>query len=133
MRFRIPFTVRSYELDSLGHVNNAVYFSWLEESTFAFLASKGLPFGEFATLGWYPIVAHAEVDYRREINADEEVIVEGWAARYGNTSMELKYRFLRGPTEEVVAEAMRVWVFVETGKGKMPVPESIRAAFGPAP
>lgn len=130
--FRIPFQVRSYELDSLGHVNNAVYFSYLEEATFAFLADHGLPFAGFAELGWYPIVAHAEIDFRQEANSGDEIVVEGWASRYGRTSMELQYRLWRPADNVLIAEGKRVWVFVETGVGKMAVPESIRTAFGEA-
>ena len=130
--FRVPFTVRSYEIDSLGHVNNAVYLSWLEEASFVFLAQHGLPFRAFADLGWYPIVAHAQVDYRREDSPGDQITVEGWPIRYGSTSMRLGYRFLRGPNHELVAEAERVWVFVKTGEGKIAVPEVIRQAFGPA-
>ncbi|MGE3163399.1 MAG: acyl-CoA thioesterase [Planctomycetota bacterium] len=129
---QVPFTVRSYELDSLGHLNNAVYFSWLEDASFVFLADHGLPFRAFAELGWYPIVAHARVDYRREILSGDRIVVRGWPLRYGTTSMRLGYRFEREPDGEVVAEAERVWVFVKTGSGKIPVPEVIRRAFGPA-
>lgn len=133
MSFEVEFQVRSYELDSLGHLNNAVYFSYLEEATFAFLAEHALPFARFKELGWYPIVAHAAVDYRREIVSGDSIVVRGWPHRYGNTSMELGYHFLRqraNGTSEVVAEAKRVWVFVHLERGKIPVPPEIRAAFG---
>ena len=57
----VTFTVRSYELDSLGHVNNAVYFSYLEEATFQVLARHGLTFPGFAGRGWMPILANCLV------------------------------------------------------------------------
>lgn len=129
--FRVPFTVRSYELDSLGHVNNSVYLSWLEEASFVFLGEHGLPFSAFPDLGWYPIVAHARVDYRREIRSGDLITLHGWPIHYGNTSMRIGYRFEREPGGEVVAEAERVWVFVRTGHGKIPVPDVVRRAFGP--
>lgn len=130
--FEIEFRVRSYELDSLGHLNNAVYFSYMEEATFAFLADHDLPFERFAELRWYPIVAHAEVDYRREVVSGDRIIVRGWATHYGNTSMGLGYHFVRRTPdgEVIVAEGNRVWVFVHLDDGKLPVPPEIQAAFG---
>jgi acyl-CoA thioester hydrolase len=129
--FRIPFTVRSYELDSLGHLNNAVYFSWLEEATFAWLGQCGLPFSEFASRGWYPIVVHAQVDFRAEANSGDEIVVEGWADRYGTTSMHLGYRLTRQTDDLLIAEGKRVWVFVDNQAGKILVPPEIREALGP--
>ena len=131
MSFRIPFTVRSYELDSLGHLNNAVYFSWLEEATFAWLGECGLPFSSFAQRGWYPIVVHAEIDFRAEANSGDRILVEGWAESYGTTSMHLGYRLVRELDDHLIAEGRRVWVFVDVETGKIPVPDEIREALGP--
>ncbi len=131
MSFCIPFTVRSYELDSLGHLNNAVYFSWLEEATFAWLGQCGLPFSDFAGRGWYPIVVHAEIDFRAEANSGDCISVEGWAERYGQTSMHLGYRLIRNSDQTLIAEGKRVWVFVDNKTGKIPVPPEIREALGP--
>lgn len=131
MSFRISFRVRSYELDSLGHLNNAVYFSWLEEATFAWLGECGLPFAEFAARGWYPIVVHAELDFRAEANSGDLIEVEGWPDRYGQTSMHLGYRLRRPADDTLIAEGRRVWVFVDRSTGKIPVPMEIREALGP--
>lgn len=131
MSFRQSFTVRSYELDSLGHLNNAVYFSWLEEATFAQLGERGLPFLEFAGRGWFPIVVHAELDFRKEARSGDRIRVEGWPISYGTTSMRLGYRLLREADEVLVASGMRIWVFVDQKAGKIPVPDEIRDALGP--
>ncbi|MFQ5504176.1 MAG: acyl-CoA thioesterase [Planctomycetota bacterium] len=131
MSFRQSFTVRSYELDSLGHLNNAVYFSWLEEATFAHLGEQGLPFREFAGRGWYPIVVHAELDFRKEASSGERIRVEGWPISYGSTSMRLGYRLLREADDVLIAEGQRVWVFVDQKTGKIPVPVEIREVLGP--
>ncbi len=44
--------------------------------------------------------------------------------------MKIGYRLRRTRDDSLVAEAMRVWVFVHREQGKIPVPEEIRAAFG---
>lgn len=130
MAFTYPFTVRSYELDSLGHLNNAVYFSYLEEATFAHLGEKGLPFRGFEALGWYPIVVHARLDFRRELGCGDVVVVKGWPVSYGRTSMRLGYRLERPADGALIAEGERVWAFVDRQAGPIPVPPSVRAALG---
>ncbi len=133
--FSIRFEVRSYELDSLGHLNNAVYFSYMEEASFAFLKQHQLPFARFEKLGWYPIIARAEINYRREIVSGDSISVRGWPIRYGNTSMVIGYQFVRicsetRDREELVSEGERVWVFVDLKGNKIAVPSIIRTAFG---
>jgi acyl-CoA thioester hydrolase len=130
--FRQRFQVRSYELDSLGHLNNAIYFSYLEEATWRAMAEKGLPFSRFAELGWWPIVVHASLDFRKELLPCDVVEVIGWPERYGETSITLAYRLERPSDGALIAEGRRVWVVTRTGEGKIPVPDEIRSALGPA-
>ena len=128
--FRQIFTVRSYELDSLGHMNNAVYFSWLEEATFAALAERGLPFCDLRDHGWLPILVHAAIDFRREAKACDRIAVVGWPAAYGITSLTVGYRLERIRDGARIAEGQRVWVVVDTQGKKIPVPQELRDAFG---
>ena len=41
--FTVKFNVRSYECDSYGHVNNAVYLNYLEFARMSALLEKGSP------------------------------------------------------------------------------------------
>ena len=132
MPFRHTFRVRSYELDSLGHTNNAVYFSWLEEATFVGLAEHGLTLQRFDELGWIPVLVRAAIDFRAETHSGDEIEVLTWPERYGTTSLTLGYRLERTKDRALVAEGQRVWVCVDGERNKLPVPEELRAAFGPA-
>lgn len=128
----VEFAVRSYELDSLGHLNNAVYFSWLEEATFSALGERGLPFRDFAGHGWIPVVVHAQIDFQAELRSGDRVLVHGWVRRYGTTSLTLAYRLTRRGDDVVAATGERVWVIVDDARQKLPVPELLRRALGPA-
>ena len=132
-RFAKEFQVRSYELDSLGHLNNAVYFSYLEEATWQALADHGLPFRRFAELGWWPIVVHASLDFHVELLPGDVVEVHGWPERYGTTSITLGYEIRRPSDGAKIASGRRVWVITRTGEGKIPVPAELRSALGEAP
>jgi acyl-CoA thioester hydrolase len=57
------WAVRSYELDSNGHVNNAVYLSWAEETTIrhAEVAGYGKEWARSQGGGW--VIRRSEVTY----------------------------------------------------------------------
>lgn len=126
------FAVRSYELDSLGHLNNAVWFSWLEQATFAALGRAGIPFDAFEELGWIPVVVHAHLDFRAELRAGDEAVVEGRVLAYGRTSIRLGYRITRVRDDVLAATGERVWVMINDAREKIPIPAKLRAALGEA-
>ncbi|MCA8971308.1 MAG: acyl-CoA thioesterase [Planctomycetes bacterium] len=117
--------MRSYELDSLGHLNNAVWFSWLEQATFAALGRKGIPFESFADRGWIPVVVHASLDFRQELRAGDEALVEGRVLGFGRTSVRLGYRITRLRDDSVAATGERVWVILGDAREKIPVPKEL--------
>jgi len=94
-------TVRFRDLDSLGHMNNAVYATFLEQARIAFLAPLG---AEVTNM----ILARLEIDFRAQVSLGEEVEVEVIPSRVGTKSFELSYTMRVGET--VVAEAKSVLV-----------------------
>jgi acyl-CoA thioester hydrolase len=75
MRIRI----RWRDIDQLGHVNNAVYLTYLEELLTALLRPA---------LGDDWVTARAELDFRREITlADVEVTARASIERLGRSSI----------------------------------------------
>lgn len=55
--------VRSYELDSFGHVNNAVYLQYFELARTQWLATAGLAFSDIKTYGILIVIRNAEISY----------------------------------------------------------------------
>ena len=64
------FVTRPNDLDSLGHVNNAIVLEYLEAGRWDWFARNGLRRAGDVT----PVVARAEVDYRQEIFPGELTI-----------------------------------------------------------
>jgi YbgC/YbaW family acyl-CoA thioester hydrolase len=123
--------VRSYELDSFGHANHAVYLNWLEYGRFAALRRAGFPYEDIVARGWGVYVVRIEVDYLREARLGERLLVRTWADGYRRTSMLLAQQIVleADPTVEVArARVTTVWV----GQDRRPlrVPEAIRHALG---
>jgi acyl-CoA thioester hydrolase len=73
--FRIPITVRSYELDSLGHVNQAVYHQYAEVARMSGFTAAGCDWEELRGSGIGPVLLTSTIHYRRELRANESVEV----------------------------------------------------------
>jgi acyl-CoA thioester hydrolase len=117
--------VRYRDGDAFGHVNNAVYLTYLEQARNAFLASLGLvrTIEDIAM-----ILARVEIDYRAQLDVDEEVEVAVRCSRIGTKSFDLEYELRTG--ERVVAEARTVLVgFDYVRNASIPISDAWRAAL----
>lgn len=79
--------VRFRDLDGLGHVNNAVYLTYMESARIAFLASLGAGSDPQGSM----ILARMEVDFRSPVALGESVEVGVRASRLGTKSFDLDY------------------------------------------
>jgi acyl-CoA thioester hydrolase len=123
--------IRWNDLDVYGHVNNAIYLTYLEEVRDEWLGG---------TLGdpdeiWNWVLAHVEIDYRRELAlADDVAVASCRLDRVGNSSLTTLEE-VRTADGELVAEAKAVLVSRDRESGRSrPLTAVERAAFeGPAP
>jgi acyl-CoA thioester hydrolase len=114
--FERTVDVRWRDVDALGHVNHAVFLTYLEEGRDAFFTQ---------VLGSDPVyvVVRIEIDLRAEVRyQDRQVTVRIEVERLGTTSLTTRETVLT-PAQEVAAEARVVAVRWDAGLGK-PVPFS---------
>jgi acyl-CoA thioester hydrolase len=98
---RVP--VRWRDTDALGHVNHAVFLTYLEEGRDTFYAQ---------ITGGDPIyvVVRLEIDLQAEVrHADRQVTVQVEVERVGTTSLTTRER-IRSAAGEVIAEARVITV-----------------------
>jgi YbgC/YbaW family acyl-CoA thioester hydrolase len=123
--------VRSYELDSFGHANHAVFLNYLEAARFEALAGAGFPYDEIRGRGWGIYVVRIEVDYLKEARLGDRLLVRTWAEEYRRTSMVLAQQIVRASDETVeVARARVTAVWVDQDGRPMRVPPDVRLALG---
>jgi len=104
-------SVRWRDVDALGHVNHAVFLTYLEEGRDAFY---------MRLLGGDPsyVVARLEVDFRAEVRyPDRQVLVRIEAERMGTTSLTTRETIVT-PSQEVAAEARVVTVNWDAALGR---------------
>ena len=95
--FVIQERVRFRDVDSFGHVNNAVYSTYLEQARLDALGGLGSV-----------ILARVEIDFRAEVNVGEDVEVRSRCTRIGTKSIELEHEILANG--RLAAEAKSVLV-----------------------
>jgi acyl-CoA thioester hydrolase len=99
-------TVRFRDLDAMGHMNNAVYATLIEQARLAFLTPNGAPVENM-------ILARLEIDFRSPVELGETIEIAVTPARIGTKSFDLEYVLRAG--ERVVAEAKTVLVAYDYG------------------
>ncbi|MGW7299395.1 acyl-CoA thioesterase [Streptomyces sp. NPDC054829] len=73
--FSVPVTVRGYETDVQGHLNQAVYLQYAEHARWSLLHAAGITQSALQAKGVGPVALETTVRYRRELLAGDEVDV----------------------------------------------------------
>ena len=113
---------RFRDLDPMGHVNNAVFLTYIESARVAFLEHLGAAttLEEMAI-----IVARVEIDFRAPVRFGDEVEVTVRATRFGEKSFDLEHE-LR-VDGNLVAEAKTVLVTYDYAqRAAVPIPAEWR-------
>jgi acyl-CoA thioester hydrolase len=119
--FRIRMRWR--DIDGLGHVNNAVVLTYLEEGRDRFLESLGINRSQY-------VVAHCSVDFTREITLDSGSVSFGCElTRIGNSSFGTKETLRDGSGQTAVEAEFALVMWDEEGAGSRPLTAEERTAF----
>lgn len=113
-------TVRSYECDGYGHVNNANYLHYLEVARGEFLRAIGLDYKRLIAAGYGLYVTKVCIEYKSPAFLEDELTVETEAVASRKVSGRMRQVVRRGDT--VLAAADLEWGFVnrEGRPTKMP-------------
>jgi acyl-CoA thioester hydrolase len=108
----IRVRVRHYEMDVLGHVNNAVYLHYIEEA--AIEHARALGFGEdrWRDLGGAWVVRRHEVDYRLPAVAGDELDVTTRIVAVERVQAQRRTTIVRVRDAALLVEALTFWVWV---------------------
>jgi len=117
MSSKTEFRVRTYECDSYGHVNNAIYLHYLEMARYEFLRDIGLDYKGLVEKGYGIYISKIEISYIKPAFTDDTLTIESKPVKKGAVSGVIEQRVMRGG--ELIAEARVCWAFV--GKGGLPV------------
>jgi acyl-CoA thioester hydrolase len=119
-----PVEVRFRDLDALGHVNNAVFLTYLESARIAYWLELT---GRTGLDAVDMILARVEIDYRSQASYRERLDVGVRVAAVGNSSVTMELCVVAREPRRLVAESRNVMVFFDYAENRSrPLPEDLR-------
>jgi acyl-CoA thioester hydrolase len=118
-----PIEVRFRDCDAMGHVNNAVYLTYLEIARFAYwkAADIGRLEGDISY-----IIARVEIDFRASAETGDVIDVALAVRAIGRRSFTMEYE-IRDQTGRLLVTARSVQVAYDyAAKRSVAVPDAIR-------
>jgi acyl-CoA thioester hydrolase len=118
-------TTRWMDNDAYGHVNNVVYYSWIDTAVNHFLLQHtGLDIVASPVIG---IVAETGCRYRSPIAFPDTVTVGLRVARLGRSSVRYELGIFRNEIETAAAEGDFVHVYVDRASMRpVAIPDDVR-------
>jgi acyl-CoA thioester hydrolase len=105
--YSVPVEVRFNDIDGMGHVNNALFLTYLEHCRMRFFTEEA---GSKSERDFPFILAHAAIDYRAPLKIGHSPIVKMWTSRIGGKSWDFDYEIKDKKTAVVYATAKTVQV-----------------------
>lgn len=118
--FKYNFQVRGYELDSFGHVNNAVYLNYLEQARWEIVQKLGI-LELFKANNSFLIVVETYIKYINELNIFENADVETKMIRKG-FFVEFKQNIF-SESKGKIAKATVKCLFVDQERNPIDIPD----------
>jgi acyl-CoA thioester hydrolase len=116
--------IRWGDMDAMMHVNNTVYFRYMEQARISWIdtwAGSGAVAAGLggATADEAPVIATASCQFRRPLKYPGSVEVRLFAGKVGRSSLPTYYEIRRTDDPETVyatGDALFVWISNVTGK-----------------
>lgn len=120
---RTNVQVRFADSDALGHINNASFATYAEMARLEFLSTLGESVQRM-------ILANLVIDFRRQVQVTDDVYVDSWVEKLGNSSMSIAHTiFANG---ERAADITSVVVYFDYASSKaMPLTKEMRDGLQP--
>jgi len=117
----LEFSVRDYECDLQGIVNNANYQHYLEHARHEFLLSKGISFEDLHNKGLDLLITRVEIDYKYPLRSRDKFIVCLNIKRQGNVRILFEQDIFRLPDRKHIVHAVVTGAATRNGRPVSPV------------
>lgn len=123
--FETEFRVRFRDVDAMGHVNNAVYATYLEQARADYFREVlGETLSEVGS-----VLASISIEFRAPVEGDDVVTVALGISELGTSSIPMAYEVRREDgTVAATAETVQV-VYDRETESSRPIPDAWREAI----
>ena len=123
--FEIEMSVRDYECDMQGVVNNSVYLNYLEHARHEYLKTIGIDFKECTDKGIFLTVIRAELDYKHPLTSGDKFIVTLQFQKESKIRFAFYQNVLLLPERKIAIKGKFIGVALNA-KGKPYIPEEFK-------
>ncbi len=120
----LDFTVRDYECDLQGVVNNAVYQNYLEHARHTLLLEVGIDFARLTAEGTFLVVIRAELNYRAPLRSRDTFCITTRIHRPSRLKFCFEQRIEKRPEGDYVLDAVITGTALNA-LGRPEIPEAI--------
>ncbi len=124
--FAISMSVRDYECDIQGIVNNGVYQNYLEHARHEYLKEVGNDFAEYARRGINLIVVRAELDYKSPLQSGDRFTVTVKMVRESRVRFAFLQEIYRNSDNRLALSAKIIGTALNT-RGRPEIPPQLDA------
>jgi acyl-CoA thioester hydrolase len=127
--FEQVLPIRWGDMDAFQHVNNVVYFRYMEQVRIAWFEALRIPVPD--ENGYAPVIVNAHMTFLRQLHYPGDVRGTLWVGQPGRSSIDSRFALRRtDKPDTLVAEggAKIVWANYAAGKS-VPLPDTLLAAL----
>ncbi len=104
--------VYTYQIDFLGHVNNAVYIHWMEIGRTKLLEALGMPTHQVLQQGFAPLLVQTNITYKSPLYLSDRVRIDLWLSELRQASAIMQFRFYNSQ-QVLAAEGAQKGLFAD--------------------
>jgi len=135
--FETFLKVRTYELDSYGHVNNSTFLNYCEFARVEFLQKLGYNLESLKEKGFILPIVKIEIEYKLPVFANDELrLTIEWKSR-GKSSSVFQQDIFRKEDNKLTASALVTWVVTDLKGMPIKIPDELlnryKLMFGALP
>jgi acyl-CoA thioester hydrolase len=124
--YTLEMSVRDYECDMQGIVNNSVYQNYLEHVRHLYLKQVGIDFSEYTRQGINLVVVRAELDYKYPLVSGDTFVVALAMRRESALKFAFYQDIFRLPDHKLVLKAKIIGTALNQ-RGRPEIPEALAA------
>lgn len=114
--YELEFSVRDYECDLQGIVNNSVYQNYYEHARHQFLLGKKIDFAKLHAEGIDLIVSRVEIDYKYSLRSGDIFKVTVSTRKEGHLRLIFEQDIFKLPENRLVSHAKVTGVGLRKGR-----------------
>lgn len=125
--FTYDLQVRGYELDSYGHVNNAVYLNYMEQARWALFRETGI-LDLCINNEWLMVVADIHIRYSREALLFDPLTVHT-SLSFEEPYVIFRHHIINNNSSEKITRAVVKTLVIDKNRTPCGIPAELTAAF----